>query len=154
MRLLVTAALVSEHNIVHTRVLYCNKHRIIEPPSAPQSLSLYPTHTNIFVTWSRPSDEGGRTDLYYQVEHSDPENFGSYNGTVYLSSLTHNVTLYGLRPYTQYCVRVIAHNGVSDQDSDRTFLRTAEECVRTNEGSTLLYLLSMYVCVCVKCLCR
>ena len=88
------------------------------------------------MSWSRPSDEGDRSDLYYQVEHSDPDNFGSYTGTVYLNrgSVSRTTTLSGLRPYTQYCVRVIAHNGVSDQDPDRIQSRTVEECVRTDEA--------------------
>ena len=42
-----------------------------------------------------------------------------------------------LRPYAQYCVRVTAHNGVSDQDPDGTHLRTVEKCVRTDEGRKL-----------------
>ena len=91
------------------------------------------------MSWSRPSDEGDRSDLYYQVEHSDPDNFGSYTGTVYLGrgSVSRTTTLSGLRPYTQYCVRVIAHNGVSDQDPDRIQSRSVEECVRTDEGCML-----------------
>ena len=98
------------------------------------------------MSWSRPSDEGDRSDLYYQVEHSDPDNFGSYTGTVYLNrgSVSRTTTLSGLRLYTQYCVRIIAHNGVSDQDPDRIQSRTVEECVRTDEGSMLICYQSVY----------
>ena len=94
------------------------------------------------MSWTRPADECGRTDLYYQVEHSDPDNLGSYTGTVYLSrgSLTRTRTLSDLRPFTSYCVRVIAHNGVSDQDPEGTHLRTVEDCVTTDEGSMNIYL--------------
>ena len=87
------------------------------------------------MSWTRPADEGGRTDLYYQVEHSDPDNLGSYIGTIYLSGNVISHTLSGLRQFTQYCVRVIAHNGVSDQDPEGTHLRTVEDCVTTDEGS-------------------
>ena len=109
----------------------------IGPPSAPRDLSLTTSQTSITVSWTRPADEGGRTDLYYQVEHSDPDNLGSYTGTLYLSrgSITRTRTFTGLRPFTSYCVRVIAHNGVSDQDPEGTHLRTVEDCVTTDEGS-------------------
>ena len=100
---------------------------------------LEPSETSITVSWSRPSDEGGRTDLYYQVEHSDPDNFGSFTGTVYLTSDSTTYTLTGLTPYTQYCVRVIAHNGVSDQDSDRIQSRTVENCTETPEASKIFF---------------
>ena len=79
------------------------------------------------MSWTRPVYEGGRTDLYYQVEHSDPDNLGSYTGTVYLSGDATSHTLTGLRPFTSYCVRVIAHNGVSDQDLEG-IQNIAEDC--------------------------
>ena len=105
-----------------------------EPPSAPGSLSLSPQQSSITVRWSAPADLGGRTDLYYQVEISDPDNLGSYTGTVFLSGFITSRTISGLRPHTLYCVRVEAHNGVSDQDPDREHLRTVEECTRTLEA--------------------
>ncbi|CAI8036642.1 Ephrin type-A receptor 5 [Geodia barretti] len=115
-----------EQNMGATR---CN-----EPPSAPGSLSLSPQQSSITVRWSAPADLGGRTDLYYQVEISDPDNLGSFTGTVFLSGSTTSRTISGLRPHTQYCVRVTAHNGVSDQDPDGEHLRTVEECTRTLEA--------------------
>ena len=85
--------------------------------------------------WFSPAVTGGRSDLYYQVEHSDPDNLGTYNGTDYVSGgSTRRKVFTGLRPGTQYCIRVIAHNGVSDQDPDGTHLRTVEECTTTAEG--------------------
>ena len=71
-------------------------------------------------------------DLYYQVEHSDPDNLRSFTGSVFLRQ--HSTTLTGLIPLTQYCVRVSAHNGVSDQDPHGADLRSVEECVRTLES--------------------
>ena len=105
-----------------------------EPPSAPSGVLLSATNTSITITWSDPADLGERTDLYYQVEISDPDNLGSYTGTVVLRGSTTSRTISGLRPHTQYCVRVTAHNGVSDQDPDGEHLRTVEECNRTLEA--------------------
>ena len=107
----------------------CHLHT--EPPSPPRSVSLTPQLSSITVRWSAPSDNGGRTDLYYEVDISDPDNLGSYNGTVYLSGRSTSRTISGLRPFTQYCVRVTAHNGVSDQDPNGQHLRREEQCSRT-----------------------
>ena len=80
------------------------------------------------VQWSSPAQTGGRSDLYYQVDQSYPDIRDLYNVTVYLSRNSTSYTFTGLRPYTQYCIRVIAHNGVSDQDLNGTQLRTVEAC--------------------------
>ena len=109
-----------------------------EPSSAPGGLTLSTQQSSITAVWSSPAEDGGRSDLYYQVEHSDPDNLGTYTGMVYLSGETTSHSFTGLRPDTQYCVRVIAHNGVSDQDSNRTSLRTVEECTRTERKSRSL----------------
>ena len=106
------------------------------PPIAPRSLNVRAESSRVVLAgWSSPASTGGRSDLYYQVEHSDPDNLGTYTGTVYLSGGSTRHLLASLRPYTQYCVRVIAHNGVSDQDPDGTHLRIVEECTRTPEDS-------------------
>jgi hypothetical protein len=89
---------------------------------------------SINITWSDPADLGERTDLYYQAEISDPDNLGSYTGTLFLRGSTTSRTISSLRPHTQYCVRVTSHNGVSDQDPDREHLRTVEECTTTLEA--------------------
>ena len=107
---------------------------------------LIPQATSITVHWTQPADLGGRSDLFYQVKHSNPDKFGSFITDTYdLSGTATSYTVTGLTPYTQYCVRVTAHNGVSDQDPDGTYLRTVEECVRTTEGSKLiLYVIHQY----------
>ena len=135
---------------VHTYVFY---NMYIEPPSAPGGLTLSAQRSSIATVWSSPAQNGGRSDLYYQVEHSDPDNLGTYTGTDYISGRsTRRKVFSGLRAFTQYCIRVIAHNGVSDQDPDGTHLRTVEECTRTPEGRKspdwlLEYsLTSMYMC--------
>ena len=93
--------------------------------------------TSIAVRWSSPTETGGRSDLYYQVEYSDPDNLGSFIGTVYLDGESTNHTFTNLRSYTSYCIRVSAHNGVSDQDPDRSQIRMIEECPRTLEQSKI-----------------
>ena len=109
----------------------CSGYLHAEPPSPPRSVSLTPQQSSITVRWSAPSDNGGRTDFYYEVDISDPDNLGSYTGTVYLSGRSTSRTISGLRPFTQYCVRVTAHNGVSDQDPNGQHLRREEQCTRT-----------------------
>ena len=110
---------------------------LTEPPSVPESVSLTPQQTSITVRWSPPTEDGGRTDLYYEVEHSDPDNLRLYTGPVYLSGVSRTHTFSGLRPFTPYCVRVTAHNGVSDQDPDGTHLRRVEVCEKTKETGAL-----------------
>ena len=106
--------------------------RPAEPPSAPQNLSVTVQTTNISLNWSAPTETGGRSDLYYQVEYSDLDDPGAF---IAKYNLFTNYTIIGLKPYTSYCIQVSAHNGVSDQDPDRSQSRMVEECNRTLEGS-------------------
>ena len=103
-----------------------------EPPSAPRNLRLTEETTSIAVRWSSSTETGGRSDLYYQVEYSDPDDPGTFIAR-YTRSTSNTIT--GLEPHTSYCIRVSAHNGVSDQDPDRSLSRMVEECTRTDEGS-------------------
>ena len=103
-----------------------------EPPSAPHNLRLTEQATSIYVRWSSPTETGGRSDLYYQVEYSDPDAPWTFIAR-YTRSTSYTVT--GLEPHTSYCIRVSAHNGVSDQDPDRSLSRMVEECTRTDEDS-------------------
>ena len=108
----------------------------LEPPSAPVSVSVSRvTERNIVITWSPPAQTGGRSDLYYTVEHSDPNRLGQYIGTTCKGSSSTSHTFTGLRPGTEYCIRVSAHNGVSDQDPDGAHLRTVQVCnITTDEA--------------------
>ena len=103
-----------------------------EPPSAPHNLRLNEQSSSISVSWSPSTETGGRSDLYYQVEYSDPDVLGTFIAR-YTRSTSYTIT--GLRAYTSYCIRVSAHNGVSDQDPDRSQSRMVEECTRTDEDS-------------------
>ena len=97
----------------------------VEPPSVPRNLRLT---TSIAVNWSSPTETGGRSDLYYQVEYSDPNVPGTFIAR-YTQSTSYTIT--GLEPHTSYCIRVSAHNGVSDSRQSRT----VQEYTRTLEGS-------------------
>ena len=121
-----------------------------EPPSASGGLTLRAQQTSITVEWSSPALTGGRFDLYYQVEHSDPDKDGTYTGTVYLNGRSTSQSLTGLRSHTQYCVRVIAHNGVSDQDPDGTHHRTVEECITIAEGRESPDYVERSTCICTQ----
>ena len=94
-------------------------------------MSVTAGQTTLTVRWSPPAEDGGRTDLYYQVEYSNQDNLGTYTGSVYLGQISRAYTFAGVRPFTQYIVRVTAHNGVSDQDPLGAHLRTVEKCTRT-----------------------
>ena len=88
--------------------------------------------TSIAVSWSSSTETSGRSDLYYQVEYSDPDIPGTFIARYTRST---SYTINGLEPHTSYCIRVSAHNRVSDQDPDRSQIRTVEECTRTDEAS-------------------
>ena len=120
---------------MYVQKLVCNINA--EPPGAPQDLYTFAVSpNNIEIHWAPPTDNEGRRDLYFQVEHTDPDNLGSYTGTVYLGASSSNHTFSDLRPLTQYCVRVTAHNGVSDQDMGSEALRVVEACVKTLRKAT------------------
>ena len=92
--------------------------------------------TQIQVTWTA-SDTGGRTDMYYVVEHSDPDNLGQFINPTCIQSSGSSHTFSGMRAGTQYCIRVSAHNGVSDQDPENDATRYKEACDTMYEAGKL-----------------
>ena len=112
-----------------------------EPPSAPRNLRLNEQSTSIAVSWSSSTETGGRSDVYYKVEFSDPNVPGTFVAN-YTRPTT--FTKSTLKPHTSYCIQVSAHNGVSDQDTDRSLSRMIEECTRsrTDEDSKYIYCMS------------
>ena len=101
---------------------------IIAPPSQPIGLtttSIQPT--TVTITWSKPSDTGGRSDIFYTVMIEG-------DGMSQTLPSTGNITTYtitGLTPSTNYDITVIAENGVSHLESDIS-TRTAIIMVTTN----------------------
>ena len=78
------------------------------------------TSSNVTLQWEMPITTG-RSDYYYKVEYSDPDNVG-----IFLTSIdnlrdtrfTVSHTITGLRPATEYVIRVSVHNGINYQDPD------------------------------------
>jgi len=89
-----------------------------EPPTAVRNLRVSSkTNTSITIQWDPPSTTG-RSDYYYIVEYSDPNNMSKYvqhNQERVTETTMYNVT--GLQPVTTYIIRISVHNGVSGNDS-------------------------------------
>ena len=87
--------------------------------------------TSFNITWTAPSDTGGRTDIFYIVTITGR----SINKTFNITDTQYTFT--GLNPFTSYTVSVRAGNGVSDQDSSNDVNRTVSITVTTpNSGPT------------------
>ena len=94
------------------------------PPSSCRNLRVHQERTRantITVSWERPLITG-RDDYYYDIFYSDPQipgNFKKHNLNPFIKDyplVTYSVS--GLRPLTGYTIRVVAHNGVSNQDPE------------------------------------
>ena len=86
--------------------------------------------TSISISWSPPTDRGGRTDLHYTVTYSN----GSFVSPVLSVGTGTQYTLTGLTPLTQYTISVTSVNGVSDQDSNTANRTTSIRVTTTNRG--------------------
>ena len=103
------------------------------------------TGSTVTVQWDRPTITG-RDDFYYRVEYSDPDNVGIFLTSIAnlrRTGFTVSHTITGLRPATEYVIRVSVHNGVSDQDPDVNS-RLQEIKVTTGETSKF----GIYQCLC------
>ena len=154
------AVIFSLYNIIYNTLIHVSILSLTDVGPPNPVLDLRATqigNTSITVTWTRP--EICRTDFYYIVEYSDPDNFGNFlpatgdlmNKRYYNSAptVTYRVPTISsglsLRPYTDYTIRVTVHNGVSDQDSENEPLRRAELQNRTREGSENGYKFYYYI---------
>ncbi len=82
--------------------------------------------TSITLNWTRP-EVPGRSN-YYSIEHSDPDT-GSFiedNGRYINTGQTVSYTITGLRPFTQYTVRVTSHNRINGHAAVYLVTRTGE----------------------------
>ena len=95
------------------------------------------TAKSISMQWDPPVFLGGRADLYYTVQYSDPNNVGQMvmASDPCLTSLSFTIT--DLQPATDYVVRVMAHNGVSDQNQEGALAQMSEISVRTSNARRL-----------------
>ena len=92
----------------------------------------------VLVEWEQPFITG-RDDYYYNVHHSNPDLQGSYllhniNPFIDTSPLV-KYSVSGLRPLTNYTIRVSVLNGVSDQDTAGEEERRCEVSVITGDTS-------------------
>ena len=110
---------------------------ITAPPSACRNLEVVSTNdTTISIRWTQP-EITGRSDFFYRVLHSDPDNIGQFivvEDNLRDSNTRVNYIVSGLRPFTSYQLKVTTHNGVSDQDPD-SHLRQSLVSGTTREGS-------------------
>ena len=102
------------------------------------------TSTTITVRWNRPAITG-RSDYYYIVEYSDPDEVGEeyiqdnsrlVNGNVLVTYTVDGADSSGLQANTEYIIRVSVHNGVSDLDGENADDRRQQVQVTTPEGGT------------------
>ena len=111
-----------------------NKKSFLLPacPSAPRDLAVADrTNTTITVTWQPPEDNGGRDDVFYILEYRQLEEVDfTENETVFNTMYT----ITGLRPNTQYVIRVTAENGVCDQEPTSLPERRIQIVSNTTEG--------------------
>ena len=102
------------------------------------------TSTTITVRWNRPTITG-RSDYYYVVEYTDPDEVGAVyipdnsrlvNGNTQVTYTVAGAGGSGLQADTEYIIRVSVHNGVSDLDGENADDRRQQVQVTTPEGGT------------------
>ena len=104
------------------------------PPTFPQQILISNVQsTSADISWSRPSDLGGRTDLYYNITYSQSSSW-TYPEPDPILVTYYN--LEGLTPCNLYFVLVIAENGVSSQAGGES-QRSVGGFLLTTEGSKL-----------------
>lgn len=83
-----------------------------QPPSAPQNLrEVEKTNNMVVLSWLAPVYDGGRKDVYYQIDCENCETYVEYRPAQMIN--TTRVSLYGLVSSTKYTIRVSAVNGVT-----------------------------------------
>ena len=110
-------------------------------------MSTTTTSDSVTISWDRPSSLGRRTDYYYSIEHSDPR--GSASSTITANSRLKDTnsrvtyTVSNLLPSETYNIRVMAHNGVSDQEPSTACSRTRAVDATTSEAGKLKFMLEL-----------
>jgi len=108
------------------------------PPSSAQNVNpIVRRNTTVVVGWDHSLSNGGRNDIFYVVKYREAGSLGPFTTAGQTSESP--FTVQGLRPVTQYFIRIIAENGVSDQEAGSQDERTTEIVVVTREGSKLSY---------------
>jgi len=120
---------------VQITVNWHNFSSFLVPPSSAQIVNLIVRSTTVVVGWDIPLSDGGRNDTYYVVKYRKVSSTGPYIAAGQTNKS--NFTVHGLKPVTGYFIRIIAENGVSDQEPGSQDERTTEIVVFTREGSKL-----------------
>ena len=129
---------------------------LLAPPSAPTNINVtVATESVVVVTWTRPSYDGGRTDLTYDLQCSTCSNIGfcssSCSGVHFWPRAddlsTTQVTITNLNSAALYNITVISKNGVSEQAgassvgySHKTFSLTTPTTGNPESSPTLVAL--------------
>ena len=91
------------------------------------------TSTDVKVEWKRPNLTG-RADFYYRVYYRELTSFSGITLGRYVNNSDYvDYTIGGLRPSTQYVIRITVHNGVSDQDVENEQSRMCETVASTTD---------------------
>ena len=89
----------------------------------------------------------GRDDYYYNIHYSSqdvPGNFTRHNRNPFIKdSSVVQYSVSGLRPLTNYTIRVTVHNGVSDQDPKEEEMRRCEVSGTTGDIRKYSYSMSI-----------
>ena len=105
------------------------------PPSAPRNLTLTKVdRTSVTLSWSSPSDEGGRADTAYRIycRNCGPE--VRFNPSTETFQQTF-ITMENLTPGTAYRVEVYSENGVSSVAKEAP--RSADILATTELGNPI-----------------
>ncbi|KAK3735399.1 hypothetical protein QZH41_013394, partial [Actinostola sp. cb2023] len=122
-------------------------HNCTAPPSSPERLiTTYHNATLVTMEWFPPSDLGGRSDVFYEVECKQCDDEGKdcsndcdyAHAQTYLRALTNTSTLATVKhltPYTYYKFKIFAKNGVSQvAEKIKKGAKFAAFVVRTSEA--------------------
>ena len=138
---------------IHISINFLRNISSLGPPSACRNLRVRQERTRantITVRWERPLITG-RDDYYYDIFYSDPElpgNFKKHNLNPFIKNyplVTYSVS--GLRPLTNYTIRVVSCNGVSDQDPEGEKERRCEVLETTGDIRMLATYLGDITCL-------
>ena len=115
---------------------------IIAPPTQPIDLTTTSIQsTTVTITWSQPSDTGGRSDIFYTVMIEGDDNIPRALLYINLTSLM----VSDLTPATKYNITVAAKNGVSSQSAS---LRSVDIIVITLEsGIYMMIIMCIHLCM-------
>ena len=128
------------------KVLMISTCNCIGAPTAVRDLRVNTkSDTSVIIKWNRP-EIIGRDDFYYIIKYTDIANLEdslsndplSFRLVDSASTVSFRLPSIGsgleLKPNTDYIIKVIVHNGVSDQEPENEPLRKRDISVKTKEG--------------------